>query len=293
MTSTATAPRPSIAELRQQYRDQVIANFTPAVPGLPGDGAPVILHHDTDRDLTYTWHDRSTDIADASPRESGIETSLLTVTHRGHRVGHLRVSFTNKAILDTTFESPFHFADQTTGTHFGFDYGDVCDATVWATAHEDLKVLPASWNGTRPEGASRWVMDPKDAPTDPAVLAADLKVVAQAYTKQMRGFLNTFKAPFVAYAHVDDQWDAQRAGEGHPGNLRGTGVGRTMYVLAAQHLATTGRTLVGSSIQTDEAQGLWNRLVADPTVPTRRTKRTYYRTGKTNTTWCLDYTRQT
>ena len=292
MTQPLTVDRPSIAEGRRQYRAQVLANFTPAVPGLPGNGAPVILHEDTERALTYTWHDRSTDIADAGPRESGMETSLLTVTHGPHRVGYLRISFTNRAILDATFPDPFHFADETTGASFGFKYGTVTPATVWATAHQDLNLLPASWNGKRPAGASRWAMDPKDAPTDPAVLAADLKVAARAYAKQMRGFLNTFKAPFVAYSHVDNQFDAQASGDGHPGNLRGTGVGRTMYLLAAQHLATTGRPLLASGIQTSEAQALWGRLVADPAVPTRRTKRTYYRTGKASTMWCLDYTRR-
>lgn len=285
------APRPNIATLRDQWEDKIRSEFTPAVPGLPGDGAPVILHTDTQRGLTYTWYDRSPDIQDASPRESGMETSMLTVTHGHHRVAYLRVSFTSKAILDDLFKSPFHWADENTGASFGFDYAEPTDAKVWAAAYENLSVLPPSWNGTRPAGASRWVMDPKDAPTDPTVLAADLDVAAKMYAAQMRGFLSTYKNPFVAYSHVDDEWDAQRAGDGHPGNLRGTGIGSTMYILAAKHLATTGRFLISSGIQTPEAEALWARLAANPQVATRRTRRTYYRTGKTQTYWALDYTR--
>lgn len=290
MTVTTSA-RPSIADLRAAWEAKVRAEFTPQVPGLPGDGTPVVLHHDQARDLTYTWHDRSPDTQDAAPRESGMETSLLAVTHAQHRVGYLRVSFTTKALLDHLFPTPFHWAEANTGAAFGFGYGEVSDAQVWAVAHQNLGMLPASWGGRRPATACSWVMDPRGAPADPAVLAADLKVVEAVYARQMRGYLSTYRNPFVAYAHVDDIGDANRAGPGHPGGLRGTGVGTAMYVLAAQHLAATGRFLIGSGIQSDDAEALWARLVANPAVPTRRTRRTFFRTGQTKTYWALDYTR--
>lgn len=294
MTLTKTAPH-DIAALRAAYRAKVAAEFDPKVPGLPGDGAPVVLHTDHHRGLTYTWFDRSTHRADASPRESGMETSLLAVTHGEHQVAHLRVSFTTTALLNHLFASPFEWADADGGACFGFRSARHFDgpapskAHIWATAFRDLRTYPPSWGGKRPAGACAWGMDPKDAPTDETVLDTDLNSAAVVYRKRMQAMARTYRNPFVAYAHVDDEWDAQRAGEGHPGSLRGTGVGRAMYLLAAQHLATTGRFLIASGTQTNHAEALWARLIADPTVPTRQTRRTYYRTGETHTYWCLDY----
>lgn len=278
----------SLASSRAAYEAKVRAEFTPKVPGIPGDGSPVILHVDTARDLTYTWHDRSFDINDAPPRRSGIETSLLTVTRAGHRLGYLKVSFTTKEHVASLFASPFEWADENTGACFGFSFAEeghpVSPEKIWATAYTNLRMSPPSLDGRRV-----WVPSPSDAPSDPKVLAAELAVVEKVYAKKMRGFIRTFAVPFVAYSHVDGEFEAQQVG--HPGSLRGEGVGRMMYLLAAQQLATTGRVLRASGNQTPEASALWQRLVSDPEVPTRKSRVTYYRTGEASTRWCIDYTR--
>lgn len=293
MPTRSTAP--TLEERRAAWAAEARAKYTPKVPGIPGDGTPLTLHRNPHaahgHGLTYTWHDRSPDLADASPRESGIETSLLTATtDTGTRVAHLRVSFTTRELLAETFPTPFHWADENTGATFGFRWDTPTPAHLWVRAHEATRTLPASWDGKN--RAKSWSVQNHDVPEDPAVIDADLAVLAAHYRRQMSGFLRSHKTPFVAYSHVDNAYDAHRAtaeGRTHPGDLRRTGVGTTLYVLAAQQLATTGRILRASGNRSPEADALWASLIANPTIATRKTRHTYYLTGKTTTGWCLDY----
>ena len=262
------------------------------VPGLGGDGTPVVLHTDTDRGLTYTWSDQSLRPQDIVSRERGYLVSRLSVTHGDIEVAYLNVTSTTKEIMADTFATPFEWADENTGASFGFRYRDeVTPQHIWATAYENLKyeIPPASTTGRRTWGA----YSDSEAPTDPRVLAAELATAAKVYTKQMRSMVRFLSTPFVDFSHVDSQFDADRI-VGHPGNLRGTGIGKTMYVLAARHLAATrGQVLRASGCQSEEAQALWQRLAADKDLPVRRTRCTFWMPTKdqTQTYLCLDYTR--
>lgn len=273
---------------------ELLASYDPNVPGLPGDGTPMVVHTDPDRGLTYTWHDLSPRPQDFNSLERGYLVSRLAVTHAsGHEVGHLNVTSTTRDLLAAVFATPFHWADENTSASFGFrwaaeDGKEVSRAKIWATAVNHLRLVPTE------VATRRWTYGPADAPADPADLDADLAVAEKAYARQMRGFARFLSTPFVDYAHVDDAYDAARAGTGHPGSLRGTGVGRAMYLVAARHLAATrGMVLRASGLQSEQAPGLWARLVADPAVPTRRTRVTYWQPGTkhTGTYWCIDYTR--
>lgn len=306
MTSTATTP---VRRTRRggQYMDlmDLPEGFNPAVPGI-GDGTPVVLAVDEDKHLTYTWYDQSPRSQDYSCRASGYVVSRLSVTYRTPRMEAEGIPATEVAYLNTTsttpelvaslFPTPFHWADENTGANFGFRYKDeVSDADIWAAAYTHLsrEIRPPSAKDKRCWGA----YGASDAPSDPTVLADELAVASAYFAKQMRGFVRCLAMPFVDFSHVDG--DPGYAfgfsyDENHPGPLRGTGIGRTMYLLASQHLAASrGKALRGSGLQSDQAQALWTRLVADPSVPTRKTQMTFYKPTKdqTKTYWCIDYTR--
>ena len=69
--------------------------FRPQVPGIPGDGSPVVLDVDEERGLTFTWHDISRRDQDWTSRERGFLVSRLTVTDStGTEVGGLNGSLT-------------------------------------------------------------------------------------------------------------------------------------------------------------------------------------------------------
>lgn len=313
MTATLEAPasrtsKPTRTTLRREKYacfDNLPEGFDPAVPGL-GDGAPVVLAVDTDRHLTYTWRDQSPRVQDWNCRESGYIVSRLSVTYQtpemaqagtpAREVAYLNTTSTTPELVASLFPTPFHWADENTSASFGFRYKDeVSPQEIWAAAYTHLRreFTPPSAQGSRCWGA----YSASDAPTDPDVLAAELAVVEKHFARQMRGFIRCLTMPFVDYSHVDGDPGFAFGftyGEDHPGPLRGTGIGRRMYELAAQHLAAArGTALRGSGLQSDEAQGLWSRLVADPTVPTRKTQMTFYKptAEQTKTYYCIDYTR--
>lgn len=289
------------AARRAQREADLLAAFDPTVPGIPGDGSPIVLAVDEERHLTYTWYDISRRPQDFQSRERGYLVSRLAVTCRTEtgvdiEVAYLNVTHTTKELVATECPTPFHWADENTGAHYGFDFAAEDGATVgpekiWATAYTHLSSeigRPRSVTGHHGWGG----YSADQAPTDPAVLAAELNVAEEHYAKIMRGFVRFLSVPFVDYAHVDNDRDAQRV-PGHPGNLRGTGIGYRMYLLAAQHLATHNKILRASGCQTEQAQALWARLVADPAVPTRRTRTTFYLpiAERVQAHWCIDYTR--
>lgn len=305
MTATATLDRtPTTGREKYLSFETLPEGFDPAVPGI-GDGTPVVLAVDTDRHLTYTWYDQSPRTQDWHSRERGFLVSRLSVTYQtpamaaagksGFEVAYLNLTHTTPELVASLFANPFRWADENTSASFGYRYRDeVTPQQEWASAYSDLRyeMTPPSAKDKRCWGA----YSASDAPTDPAVLAAELAAAAKVYATRMRGFTRWLATPSVDFSHVDSTFEADRSPHAeHPGSLRGTGIGRRMYLLAAQHIAQRGKVLRASGLQSDEAQAMWQRLVADPTVPTRRTQNTYYRPAeqRTKTYWCIDYTRST
>lgn len=312
VTTPVTVPVVAQPAARTQSRREKYADFTdlpagfdPSVPGL-GDGNPVILAVDEDRHLTYTWRDQSPRVQDWNSRESGYVVSRLSVTYQTpqmvaagiapREVAYLNTTSTTPELVASLFPTPFHWADENTSASFGFRWKDeVSPQEIWAAAYTHLRrdMTPPSAVGNRCWGA----YSASDAPEDARVLASELATVEKHFARQMRGFIRCLSMPFVDYSHVDGDPGyafGYTYDEHHPGPIRGTGIGYRMYVLAARHLAATrGTALRGSGLQSDEAQALWTRLIADPDVPTRKTQRTFYKptAEQTQTYWCIDYTR--
>lgn len=288
------AAAPSVGELlaaveaRAARRAFSVETLGSRVPGIPGDGTEKTLAVDAEHGLVFTWVDRSPERQHEAPRRSGYETALLRVVHEatGRWVGWLSVSYTTRELVESLFPGrfgPLRWAEENLGAMFGFgltEAGLGSEPTapeLWAAAHRYLGRTPTSAAGA---GGSRTPMSPlsllnlsaADAPADAAILGADLDVCLVAYRTVMERFVTLNAIPFVAYAHVDGEHEADQAlaqGHGHPGSLRGSGVGSRMYVLAAQQLAETGRVLMASFTQTPQARRVWDRFCADASVPTR------------------------
>lgn len=281
---TRAAERVARVEARLAAREAAIQTLCAnGVPGMPGDGTPVVLHTDTERGLTYTWHDLSPRDGDRSLIERGYIISRLVLTHTatGAEVGGLSIGHSNRALVNAVFANAFEWADENTGMNIGYAYRDadaISDAHIWAAAYNYLRIRPPSAAGSR-----SWTLGALDAPTDPQVLKAELRTAERMLAKEVTAFVRQLSTPYVDFSEVD-----YATPEGTP--LRGTGIGRQMYLLAAQHLGTMGMVLRASGCQSDLAQGLWARLAADPTVPTRKTRTTYRATKQVKVNLCLDYT---
>lgn len=258
-------------------------DFNPRVPGVPGDGSPVILHIDESRGLTYTWHDLSRRKQDWQCRESGYLVSRLTITDTTlTEVGALGVTHTTSELVAAEMPTSFHWADENIGACFGYRFGVVTDQQAWAAAYNALRTLPPSSNGK-----DLWVLGASDAPDEPKVLAAELDAARQALDIKVAAFVEFLSVPFVDYAHLDRTYTTP---DGECAPLRGTGVAPVMYRLAAQRLATQGKVLRASGLQSTQAAALWKRLAADPTTPTHEVTVRYWSTNDQLTYLCLDYT---
>jgi hypothetical protein len=295
MTATMTRPDPLTVdrEARRAAREAaLLASFDPTVPGIEGDGAGIVLHVDAERDLTFTWYNISRRSQDFQSRERGFLVSRLSVTRggiNGTEVAYLNVTHTTKELVAAEFPTPFHWAEENTSALFGFKWAaekgeTVSDAEIWATAYNHLKTTPPSAKNLRV-----WTFSASHAPTDPKVLKAELKTAERIFAEQMRGFVRWLQSPFVDFSRVNhDMVDENGVHFTH-----GAGIGRLMYVLAAQQLATMGKTLRASGCQTEYAQRLWQRLAADETLPVRKKRVTYYveTSERTKSYLCLDYTK--
>lgn len=237
--------------------------FDPQVPGIPGDGTPVLLHTDEARGLTFTWYDISRRKQDWQSRERGYLVSRLVVTDAADReVGYLNVTHTTAEMVAAELPTPFHWADENTGTSFGFGYYDeVSPQRIWASAYQALRTTPPS-----ADGKGLWVISEQDAPTDPDVLVRELAWAEAQFAEQVCQFVRNLSIPFVDYSFLDH---TATGPDGAVVRLRGTGIGQLMYVLAAKRLAEQGKVLRASGIQSEEAEALWRRLLANPDVPTR------------------------
>lgn len=257
--------------------------FSPRVPGIPGDGSPVVLHVDAERGLTFTWHDISRRDHDWCSLERGYLVSRLTVTDvTGAEVGGINATHTTPELIAEVFPTPFHWADENTGTGFGFRWASmVTPQHLWASAYSALRARPEST-----AGSWSWGLGESDAPDDPAVLVAELEHAQDLLAARVAQFVEFLSVPLVDYSHLDETYTTL---DGRKAPLRGTGVGRTMYLLAARRLATQGKVLRASGTQSHLARALWKRLVEDPTVPTRKVTVTSWTNGDPRTYTCLDY----
>lgn len=231
------------------------------VPGLPSSTTPRSLdpasyarYADSCLNgLTFTWFDRSPLGLDTSPRADGVETAMLAVTYDDLLVAELRVSFTTPELLDEVFCRPLAFAE----AHLGWTLGlhdapwrtaPITAQELWAAAHRHAHKPPLSLR--HQSGASPWSLSAEDAPADPTVLERDLAELEGPVRESMVAFLDCFRHPFVAWSSVNRRGDVTWP----------AGLGSVMYLLAADQVATWGRTLRGSSLCSDSAQGLWGRL---------------------------------
>lgn len=241
----------------------------------------VVLRHDPALGFTYTWHDQSTADKDTCDLRVGAwATSVLIVTDpTGRCAGYLRLTWTDPATVAAVFDRPLSWADEHDGWSLGYQTVDgqrvpPPAADLWVRAHRHARTVPVSMRDT--PGA------PEVAPSDPAVLEADLRALERKIRRRMRAWTVFYAVPYVEFSRTEDGTD------GTP-DARGKGVGREMYVLAARRLATTGRVLAASGIRTSSALALWTRLEADPAVPTASLERTGPRDARNVTTTVLDY----
>lgn len=86
-------------------------------------------------------------------------------------------------------------------------------------------------------------------------LRKELTILQKTANDRLTSNLENFKTPYIDFSRVDDN------------ELRGKGLGHSLYIFAGRKLAEQGLGLRASSVQSDEAQKSWRLMAADKRFP--------------------------
>lgn len=123
---------------------------------------------------------------------------------------------------------------------------------IWLAAQSDTQLNNAlTTSSTRVVGNNgfnipSYEVNEKHIPSDEKV-TEDLKVFRETLRKSVNNKRAYFSAPYIDYSTINE-------------SLKGKGFGTAMYVFAARKLATQGKFLRGSGIQSAAAKAVWERF---------------------------------
>lgn len=121
---------------------------------------------------------------------------------------------------------------------------------LWLAAKKDQGLGRLVREGLFKDEDGNFVMsyqiDRKHLPEDVRV-QEDLKNYSTKLNEEITKWKQERGTPFVDFSHVNE-------------GLKGQGFGTAVYVYTARKLATQGKTLRGSGIQTEDAQAVWSRF---------------------------------
>lgn len=122
---------------------------------------------------------------------------------------------------------------------------------LWHSLHDHFELSPIS-NADK----KFYSLSVNDAPNSIEEIKEDLKQV-EPYAEQVRDdLINSAKYPLIDYSRISNE-------------LRGQGLGSSLYIYSARKLAEKGRVLSSSSIQSQEAQNFWKRVIKDKEIPVK------------------------
>jgi len=257
-------------------------------------------------ELAVVWQQDSIMGNDISVQlERGYETSQLTLNDpkTGEQMGYIKLGSQTKESLERSFGTDkyreFVWASDALGGFYGIteintkDWStsvpvrektgaELLDAKkkLWLAAHKFTHDVPKSID---PDvlrtygGLSR--LEEKDAPDDENVIAKDLETPRRKLAKQMKEITGWHDDPIIDYIELERP-------------LRGKGTGQALYILAARKIATKGRVLRASGIQTNAAQATWKRMADNPKLPTGTRTKANPESGTEKTYLTLDFTKQ-
>lgn len=196
-----------------------------------------------------------------------IQRCVMRSYETGEEVAYIKASHVDEDAIKRSFGddefTPFRYHARYSGSHY--DLGDKDEEDKSVPDSELPEVRRKVWVGANRDQelgrmVRRRILEDKDgnlvmphqvgaehAPDDDAKVQADLQMYSAVLTKDFAEWKKNQSMPFVDYAHVNE-------------NLKGQGFGTAAYVYTARKLATQGRVLRGSGIQTADAQAVWKRF---------------------------------
>lgn len=176
----------------------------------------------------------------------------------GVHAGYLKISYVPKERVPECYPTPWHWLTALKG--WCFDASNLRDC--WVRAHHHAQKVPVSLRG---QGIASNALASVEA--DEAAMQADLDALADSYIYSLDGTPKEALAAFIKrsvdYAFVDHiRVFKGKTAFGQEGpteiNWRRQGIATAMYNEGARWMAETyGLALHGSSLQSEEADGVW------------------------------------
>lgn len=256
-------------------------------------------------ELAVVWQQDSIERSDVSVQlERGYETSQLTLNDpkTGEEMGFIKLGSQTQASLDRSFGTDqyreFAWASDALGGFHGFEDVDVktwersvpvrektgaelveAKKALWVAAYKCIKTIPAGVDKSELGYIGIYELGVKHAPNDEATLDKELEIPRKELAKKMKATTGWHDDPIIDYIELERP-------------LRGKGTGQALYILAARKLATKGRVLRASGLQTEAAQATWKRMDENPKIPTGTRTKATPESGTEKTYLTLDFTKQ-
>jgi len=210
-------------------------------------------------------------------KERGDEMNRVTFNLQsdGKEVGYLKMGYSDERSIARSFGSdywrPFAWAEDRKGSDFGFtnyvknsknplaketplrqelseEKRLAAKKAVWARTHIALGKTPPSFDMNRIGYAPLVNLKSDHAPEDEAILDKEIDLLRDELKEEMDRNHAWTATPYIDYIKVDDE-------------LRGQGMGHSLYVFGSRMQAKEGRSLRASGAQTDEAKKSWQRML--------------------------------
>lgn len=190
-----------------------------------------------------------------------VQRCLLKNFETGEQLGYLKVTSIDDDSLKRSFGddefSPFRYRSEHSGTGYYYEFNETNASLeklspedlkqqrrkVWLAATRDLNVDITDSEG---KFVPSYNLAEKHIPDD-AQVQKDLKKYAKMAQKESQRTTKRFEQPFVDFSRME-------------GAAKGQGFGSAMYIYTARYLATQGKSLRGSGLQTADAQKVWTRF---------------------------------
>lgn len=214
--------------------------------------------------VAVVWEDAAQGPRDAfSQVEEGyrIQRCLLRNFETGEQLGYLKVTSIDDDSMERSFGddefSAFRYRAEHSGLGYKYHFNESNASTatmspeelkqerrkVWLAAVRDLNL-----NVKDAEGNTVWTrsINEQHIPDD-AQVQKDLQKYSKMIRQESQRMRKRFEQPFVDYSKIEKA-------------AKGQGFGSAMYIYTARYLATQGKALRGSGIQTADAQKVWTRF---------------------------------
>lgn len=149
---------------------------------------------------------------------------------------------------------------------------------IWRVVHQRMESVPEGFDRSQLSWGSFVNLKEEHAPDDEKTLDEQIKVQKEKIEEEHEKFKKSHRVPVIDFSKLEN-------------NLRGQGVGTSMYVYTARKLAEQGKVLSSSGVQSDEAKSLWKRMAADPRLKIKVISRRYEKGdfSSTKSTLALDF----